>query len=54
VQRSCSILFNGSAVLAAAATMDISPAVIQQLDTKIQQFAFDREHLDTQAAPAGR
>jgi outer membrane protein len=49
-QRSCSILLNGSAVLAAAPAMDISPQVIQQLDAKIQQFAFDREHLDTQAA----
>ena len=52
VQRACSLLLNGSAVLAAAPAMDISPMVVQQLDAKIQQFAFDREHLDAQAATA--
>jgi Skp family chaperone for outer membrane proteins len=52
-ERSCSILLNGAAVVVAAPTMDISPLVVQRLDAKIQQFAFDREHLDaTAGAPA--
>ena len=52
-QRSCSVLLNGTAVMAAAPSMDITSSVVQQLDAKIQTFAFDREHLDTQAgAPA--
>jgi outer membrane protein len=50
-ERSCSILLNGAAVVVAAPAMDISPLVVQRLDAKIQQFAFDREHLDTQAGP---
>jgi outer membrane protein len=47
VEKSCSILLNGAAVVVAAPAMDISPMVVQRLDAKIQQFAFDREHLDT-------
>jgi outer membrane protein len=50
-ERSCSILLNGAAVVVAAPAMDVSPLVVQRLDAKIQQFAFDREHLDTQAGP---
>lgn len=51
-ERSCSILLNGAAVVVAAPAMDISPLIVQRLDAKIQQFAFDREHLDTQAGAA--
>jgi Skp family chaperone for outer membrane proteins len=53
-ERNCSILLNGSAVVVASPAMDISPMVVQRLDAKIQQFAFDREHLDTQAGPAAQ
>jgi outer membrane protein len=55
--KNCSILLNGEAVIAAAPAMDISGALVQQLDGKVTQFQFDREHLETQpgaAAPAGR
>ncbi len=48
-QRSCSILLNGSAVVAGAPSMDISPAVVQQLDTKVQKFEFNREQLEATA-----
>ncbi|MDR3512162.1 MAG: OmpH family outer membrane protein [Caulobacteraceae bacterium] len=50
-ERNCSILLNGAAVVVASPAMDISPTVVQRLDGKIQQFAFDREHLDTTAGP---
>jgi Skp family chaperone for outer membrane proteins len=53
VERNCSVLLNGAAVVVAAQSMDVSPTVVQRLDGKIQQFAFDREHLDaTTGAPA--
>jgi hypothetical protein len=32
--------------------MDLTPAAITALNGKLQQFPFDREHLDTGAAPA--
>jgi Skp family chaperone for outer membrane proteins len=52
-QRSCSLLFSQSALVYPAPAMDITPAVIQGLNAKIQQFPFDREHLDQQTgAPA--
>ena len=50
VQRNCSILMNGSAVVVAEPGMDISPAVVQQLDSKVQSYEFDREHIDPSAA----
>jgi outer membrane protein len=50
-ERNCSVLLNGAAVVVANPAMDLSPLVVQRLDAKIQQFAFDREHLDTQAGP---
>jgi outer membrane protein len=49
-ERNCSVLLNGAAVVAVGPSMDISPAVIQRLDAKIQQFPLDRVHLDTAAA----
>jgi len=52
VQHNCSVLLSGG-VVAATASMDITTSVIQQLDARVQTYAFDREHLDTQgAAPA--
>jgi Skp family chaperone for outer membrane proteins len=53
-ERSCSILLNGAAVVVTNPAMDLSPLIVQRLDAKIQQFAFDREHLDAQAAGAGQ
>jgi len=53
VQRSCSVLLSGQALVYPAPSMDITPAVVQGLNAKIQQFPFDREHLDQPgAAPA--
>lgn len=49
-EKNCTVLLNGAAVVAAAPSLDISPIVVQRLDAKIQQFPFDREHLDTTGA----
>jgi outer membrane protein len=51
-QHRCSILINRTAVLLGNPDMDLSQQAVTQLNGKIQQFAFDREHLDTQPAPA--
>lgn len=50
----CSLLLNRDAVMIGNPAMDITPAAIAGLNTRIQQFQFDREHLDTPApgAPA--
>jgi outer membrane protein len=50
--RNCSLLLNEDAVLFANPAMDITDAVVQQLNAKITQFPFEREHLDQQAAAA--
>ena len=50
--RNCSVVFDGQAVLAFNPAMDLTPDVVRQLDAKITQFPFEREHLDTGAAPA--
>jgi Skp family chaperone for outer membrane proteins len=52
VQRGCSILLDGANVISASQTMDITPAVIQGLDAKLQSFNFEREHIDPTAAAA--
>ena len=51
-QRNCAVLIDGGAALIVNPTMDISPAVITLLNGQLTQFAFDREHLDQQGAPA--
>lgn len=51
-QRGCSLLVNREAVVIANPAMDITPNVVTALNAKITQFAFDRERLDAQAAPA--
>lgn len=56
-QRKCALLIDRNAVLGANPEMDITDAVVAQLNTKITQFPFDREHLDQAPgapAPAGR
>ena len=51
--RTCSILMNADqAVFAANPAMDITAAVITQLDTKLPTITFDREHIDPAAAAA--
>jgi outer membrane protein len=55
VQHNCSILLNASGVLFTAPAMDITRQVVTALDAKIQQFQFDREHIDQPAgAPAAQ
>jgi outer membrane protein len=51
-QHRCSILINRTAVLLGNPDMDLSQQAVTLLNGKIQQFAFDREHLDTQPPPA--
>lgn len=50
--RSCSVLLNGEGVLGANPAMDLTAAVVTQLDAKLPTITFDREHLDQQAAGA--
>jgi outer membrane protein len=47
----CSVLLDRQAVMMANPVMDLTPEAVTALNAKIQQFAFDREHLDA-AAPA--
>ena len=51
-QRQCSILVNRDAIVLGNPSMDITPAVVTALNSKITQFAFDRERLDQQPAAA--
>jgi Skp family chaperone for outer membrane proteins len=53
-QHSCSLLFDGAALIYPAPAMDVTDAVIHGMDGKIQQFPFDREHLDQQSDTAPR
>ena len=51
--RSCGLVVNAQAVMAGNGSMDMTQEVVRQLDAKITQFPFEREHLDTGApAPA--
>ncbi len=49
----CSILLDKGSVMLGNPDMDLTPAAITALNGKIQQFPFDREHLDT-GVPAAR
>jgi len=51
-QRNCGLVLDGQAALAFNPSMDLTPEVVRQLDAKITQFPFEREHLDT-GAPVG-
>ncbi len=51
-QKHCSILIDKGSVMIASPDMDITSQAIAGLNGRIQQFAFDREHLDTAASPA--
>ena len=48
----CSILVNKESVMIASPDMDLTTQAVAALNTRIQQFAFEREHLDTQPAAA--
>ncbi|MDB5418835.1 MAG: hypothetical protein JWP50_2254 [Phenylobacterium sp.] len=52
-QKGCSLLLQRTSVVIGNPAMDITPQVITALNAKITTFAFDREHLDQAAAPAG-
>jgi Skp family chaperone for outer membrane proteins len=49
--RRCSILLDKGGVMLANPDMDLTASAVTALNGKIQQFPFDREHLDT-GAPA--
>jgi len=49
-QHHCSVLVNRDAVMIANPEMDLTSAAVTQLNSRIQQFAFEREHLDTTTA----
>ena len=51
-QKSCSVLIRRESVALGNPAMDITPAVIAALNTKIQQFPIDRERLDGPKPPA--
>jgi Skp family chaperone for outer membrane proteins len=53
-QHRCSLLLNRNAVLLGNPDMDLTAQAVTALNGKIQQFAFDREHLDNAAAPGAR
>ena len=56
ITHNCSVLLNGQAIIEASPSMDVTQEVVRQLDAKITQFPFDREHLDQPqpGQPAGR
>ena len=48
--RRCSILLDRSSVMLGNPAMDLTPAVIQGLNARIQTFAFERERMQAAAA----
>ncbi len=50
--RNCGLVLDGQATLAFNPAMDLTPEVVRQLDAKITQFPFEREHLDAPAPAA--
>ncbi len=53
-QKHCSILIDKGSVMIASPDMDLTSQAVAGLNARIQQFAFDREHLDTAASSTGR
>lgn len=51
-QRGCGLLLERGSIVAANPAMDITDAVIQGLNGRIQTFTFERERLPAQAAAA--
>ncbi len=54
VAHHCSALLDKGSVMMANPDMDLTGSAVAALNGKIQQFAFDREHLDSAPAPGGR
>jgi outer membrane protein len=52
-ERGCAIVMDADNTYYISPTMDITPAVVAKLDSKISEFAFDRERLDQQLAAQG-
>jgi Skp family chaperone for outer membrane proteins len=56
-ERNCSIILDADAVIMVHQSMDLTDSVVQKLDAKITEFAFDRERMENQqqaqGAPAG-
>jgi outer membrane protein len=52
-QHHCSLLLNKDSVMIGNPDMDLTTQAVAGLNARIQQFAFDREHLDT-AQPTSR
>jgi len=52
--KACGVLLDANSILGANSAMDLTPGVITGLDGKLQEFAFDREHLDAQPAAQQR
>ena len=50
--RNCGVLLQRGAVVAFNPALDITPQVVQGLNTRIQTITFNRETLPAQAAPA--
>jgi Skp family chaperone for outer membrane proteins len=48
----CSLLFDKGSVLFGNPEMDLTASAVQALNGKIQQFPFDREHIDPNTQPA--
>lgn len=53
-EHHCSVLVDKGSVIIANPQMDLTSQAVAALNGKIQQFAFDREHLDTGAAAPAR
>jgi outer membrane protein len=53
-QKHCSVLADKGSIIIANPDMDITPQAVAGLNAKIQQFPFDREHLDAGSAGAAR
>ncbi len=54
VQNHCSVLLDKGSVMMANPNVDLTGAAVTALNGKLQQFAFDREHLDTAPAAGAR
>jgi Skp family chaperone for outer membrane proteins len=52
--KNCAVVLDATAVMAVNNSMNLTPAVVAALDGKLQQFDFDREHLDAQPATQQR
>ena len=52
--RRCALLLDRQGVMLGNPAMDLTPAVIQGLNARIQTFAFERERLDQPAAAAAK